>query len=146
MWPLPHDVHQDLQTRAHFRRLQCQAQLRIKNMRNVHIRIFAQSRMIEGSHIHFRHEGNSDVVRTTRDSPLGEGSDCESNMCDRTFRICVGSGWGLRRSGGGESVHPTLATEALTTAQWKLVIAASACLPSSDGPWPPINQYWTCVS
>ena len=110
-------------------------------MGNVHIRIFAQSRMIKGSHIHFRHEGNSDVVRTTRDSPLGEGSDCESNMCDRTFRICVGSGWGLRRSGGGDSVHPTLATEALTTAQWKLVIAASACLPSSDCPWPPINQY-----
>ena len=60
-------------------------------MGNVHIRIFAPSRMIKGTHIHFRHEGNSDVVRTTRDSPLGEGSDCESNMCDRTFRICVGS-------------------------------------------------------
>ena len=42
--------------------------------------------------------------------------------------------------------EPTLATEALTTARLKLVTAASACQPSSDYPWPPINQYWTCVS
>ena len=63
---------------------------------NVHIRIFTQSRMIKGSHIHFHHGGNSDVGRTARDSPLGVQSDYESNMCCCTIHICACSGWGLR--------------------------------------------------
>ena len=97
--------------------------------------------MIKGSHIHFHHGGNSDVGRTARDSPLGVQSDYESNMCCCTIHICACSGWGLLRSEGGDSIYPTLATEALTTARLKLVTPASACQPSSDFPWPPINQY-----